>query len=419
MGVKAGDSASPADRVIVDGGHATGKTALLFSNYGGLGAPTTGDGINVVGVKNGATIEGGAFSQRGTLGAGAYQYSLHQGADGGMYLSTQNGSGGPQNYRPEMSLYSSLYVQAMDYDRSVVGSRDTRRARAYEGEHNTWGRIEGEHQRHQHGGDVTGGNTPDSSTSVAFAQVGGDIWQQTTEAAEWSGGLYGAAGLSVSDVSREKAKVGVSRDKAYSYGMYFSGTGKDGWWGDAVVQLTRHALDSRSVNGSSMNTRGWGYVASLESGRSFSVTESVTVEPQIQYLYSGLELDRGHDEQSEVKYGRGESQQVRVGVKAEHRSVVSVKRQGILTNMPLSLWVRPSVVQTYGSGKMDVAVSGMEGSEVSFRPGQKGTSVRVDVGMKGEVRENVTLGAGMSYTQTTKGAGTGGYGGQVSLKVTF
>jgi outer membrane autotransporter protein len=414
MGVEANGTAFHADRLIVDGGQTSGETALSFSNYGGLGAPTTGNGISVVEVKGGATVGGSAFSQSGTLAAGAYQYRLHQGADGGMYLTTESGSGGSQNYRPEMSLYSSLYAQAMNYDRSVMGSRDTRRTRAYEGEHNTWGRIEGEHQRHQHDG-----NTPDSSTSVAFAQVGGDIWQHTSEAAEWSGGLYGAAGLSVSDVSREKTKMGVSHDKAYSYGMYFSGTGKYGWWGDAVVQLTRHALDSRSVNGNSMNTRGWGYVASLESGRSFSVTESVTVEPQIQYLYSEVELDRGHDEQSEVKYGRGENQQVRVGVKAEHRSVVSVKRQGILTDMPLSLWVRPSVVQTYGSGKMDVAAPGVEGSEVSFRPGQEGTSVRVDVGMKGDVRENVTLGAGMSYTQTTKGAGTGGYGGQVNLKVTF
>ncbi|WP_152983957.1 hypothetical protein, partial [Stenotrophomonas panacihumi] len=53
---------SPTDQLILDGGTATGQSALEIHNSGGGGALTLGDGIRVVATLNGATTAPGAFT---------------------------------------------------------------------------------------------------------------------------------------------------------------------------------------------------------------------------------------------------------------------------------------------------------------------------------------------------------------------
>ena len=57
----AGDG-SPSDRLLIDGGTATGTTTVIARNTGGGGALTTGDGILVVDAMNGGTTAPGAFT---------------------------------------------------------------------------------------------------------------------------------------------------------------------------------------------------------------------------------------------------------------------------------------------------------------------------------------------------------------------
>jgi fibronectin-binding autotransporter adhesin len=45
----------PSDRLVINGGTATGKTSVQVANLGGLGALTVGNGIEVVSAQNGAT----------------------------------------------------------------------------------------------------------------------------------------------------------------------------------------------------------------------------------------------------------------------------------------------------------------------------------------------------------------------------
>ncbi|MCN9832135.1 autotransporter adhesin family protein, partial [Escherichia coli] len=65
-----------ADRLVIDGGRATGKTILNLVNAGNSasGMATTGKGIQVVEAINGATTEEGAFVQGNMLQAGAFNY---------------------------------------------------------------------------------------------------------------------------------------------------------------------------------------------------------------------------------------------------------------------------------------------------------------------------------------------------------
>src|SRR5262249_37356979 len=69
---------SPSDLLIMDRGNASGSTTLSFTDTGGLGAETTGNGILVVNTTNGGTTEAGAFS--GFAVAGPYQYDLFRGS---------------------------------------------------------------------------------------------------------------------------------------------------------------------------------------------------------------------------------------------------------------------------------------------------------------------------------------------------
>jgi outer membrane autotransporter protein len=88
-----------SDRLVIDGATATasGTTSVQVATLGGLGAPTTGDGIEVISARNGATTTAqttrSAFSLAGGhVDAGAYEYRLQagnaQGAGENWYLRT-------------------------------------------------------------------------------------------------------------------------------------------------------------------------------------------------------------------------------------------------------------------------------------------------------------------------------------------
>ncbi|EEU0389651.1 autotransporter adhesin Ag43, partial [Escherichia coli] len=68
------DGSNASDQLVINGGQATGKTWLAFTNVGNsnLGVATTGQGIRVVDAQNGATTEEGAFALSRPLQAGAF-----------------------------------------------------------------------------------------------------------------------------------------------------------------------------------------------------------------------------------------------------------------------------------------------------------------------------------------------------------
>jgi outer membrane autotransporter protein len=76
-----GTDGSPSDKLIVNGGTATGSSFLRITNVGGPGAETIANGILVVQATNGATTASNAFSlAEAELRAGAFDYRLFQGA---------------------------------------------------------------------------------------------------------------------------------------------------------------------------------------------------------------------------------------------------------------------------------------------------------------------------------------------------
>ncbi|EQA2629218.1 calcium-binding autotransporter Cah, partial [Escherichia coli] len=164
------DGSNASDQLVINGGQATGKTWLAFTNVGNsnLGVATSGQGIRVVDAQNGATTEEGAFALSRPLQAGAFNYTLNRDSDEDWYLRSENA------YRAEVPLYTSMLTQAMDYDRILAGSRSHQTS--VSGENNSIRlSIQGGHLGHDNNGGIARGATPESRGSYGLVRLEGDL----------------------------------------------------------------------------------------------------------------------------------------------------------------------------------------------------------------------------------------------------
>ncbi|EJZ2687910.1 autotransporter adhesin Ag43, partial [Escherichia coli] len=293
------DGSNASDQLVINGGQATGKTWLAFTNVGNsnLGVATTGQGIRVVDAQNGATTEEGAFALSRPLQAGAFNYTLNRDSDEDWYLRSENA------YRAEVPLYTSMLTQAMDYDRILAGSRSHQTG--VNGENNSVRlSIQGGHLGHDNNGGIARGATPESSGSYGFVRLEGDLLRTEVAGMSLTTGVYGAAGHSSVDVKDDDgSRAGTVRDDAGSLGGYLNLVHtSSGLWADIVAQGTRHSMKASSDN-NDFRARGWGWLGSLETGLPFSITDNLMLEPQLQYTWQGLSLDDGQDNAGYVKFG--------------------------------------------------------------------------------------------------------------------
>ena len=78
-----GTDGSPSDKLVINGGSATGNSFLRITNAGGPGAQTVANGIQVVQATNGGTTAPTAFTLAGEVRGGAFDYFLFRGGLGG------------------------------------------------------------------------------------------------------------------------------------------------------------------------------------------------------------------------------------------------------------------------------------------------------------------------------------------------
>ncbi|HAH7616921.1 TPA: autotransporter adhesin Ag43 [Escherichia coli] len=421
------DGSNASDQLVINGGQATGKTWLAFTNVGNsnLGVATTGQGIRVVDAQNGATTEEGAFALSRPLQAGAFNYTLNRDSDEDWYLRSENA------YRAEVPLYASMLTQAMDYDRILAGSRSHQTG--VNGENNSVRlSIQGGHLGHDNNGGIARGATPESSGSYGFVRLEGDLLRTEVAGMSVTAGVYGAAGHSSVDVKDDDgSRAGTVRDDAGSLGGYLNLTHtSSGLWADIVAQGTRHSMKASSDN-NDFRARGWGWLGSLETGLPFSITDNLMLEPQLQYTWQGLSLDDGQDNAGYVKFGHGSAQHVRAGFRlgshndmtfgegTSSRDTLRDSTKHGVSELPVNWWVQPSVIRTFSSrGDMNMGTAAA-GSNMTFSPSQNGTSLDLQAGLEARVRENITLGVQAGYAHSVSGSSAEGYNGQATLNVTF
>ncbi|CAB3774604.1 autotransporter outer membrane beta-barrel domain-containing protein [Paraburkholderia humisilvae] len=346
--VLAGDSAA-SDKLVVNGGRATGATTLKVRNVGGQGALVASNGIEVVAATNGATTDAGAFSLAGgTVKAGAYEYYL---AKGGVtpgtsenfylrntVLADPNGGGttaapgtpalpvtdsAPVTlFRPEVALYAELPSVARQLGMMQIDSFHLRQGeQSLLGETGplpaAWGRVWGGHSTLSQDGDVV----PRFSGSMTGTQIGQDLYASTTPSGHRNHyGLLLGFGRATGDVrgyavgvpDTEVGHLGVS---AYSVGGYWTHIGPGGWYSDAVVLGSALEIDSSSRDGISSTTHGKAVTGSVEGGVPFAVGRSLTLEPQAQFIWQHQTIRDLNDGISNVTFSNGNTMVGRLGVR--------------------------------------------------------------------------------------------------------
>ncbi|TDX19127.1 fibronectin-binding autotransporter adhesin [Buttiauxella sp. BIGb0552] len=285
-----------ADRLVINGGTASGST-LLDIDVSQLGEPTTGDGILVVDAVNGATTTAqttkDAFNIGGDiLTAGAWEYQLFagnaQGAGEDWFLRA--------GYRPDVPGFDTLAAIIRQADLTVLGTLHQRvgdeqpyKAEVPEDQEGRfWARyiVKSVDQKHD---DPT---QSQSSTNYNGMQMGLDLWQND----KWRAGLYTTFMDTDSSIS---GITGMSGGDAYnstfsSYlGGYGTWTDTNGLYVDNVLQYGYHSVDLKNMyDRETYNPDGNSFTASVEVGKPWQLGDSNwLIEPQAQLIYQYSDFD--------------------------------------------------------------------------------------------------------------------------------
>ncbi|MCS2163624.1 autotransporter-associated beta strand repeat-containing protein [Scandinavium sp. H11S7] len=285
-----------ADKLVINGGTATGTTRLDI-DVSQLGEPTTGDGIMVVEAKNGATTTAQTTKDAFNIGgdkliAGAWQYQLYAG----------NASGAGEDwflragYSPVVPGFDTLPSIVRQADLFVLGTLHQR-----VGDEQPWRADVPEDQEgrfwaryltktvDQHLDDATSSK---SHSQYDGMQIGFDLWQND----KWRSGIYTTFMDLDSSVS---GNTGMGGGSAYnstfsSYvGGYATWTDTNGFYVDNVLQYGYHSVDLKSEGSSdTYHPNGNTVTASVEVGKPWQLGDSNwAFEPQAQLVWQWSNFD--------------------------------------------------------------------------------------------------------------------------------
>ncbi|QRF60815.1 autotransporter-associated beta strand repeat-containing protein [Variovorax paradoxus] len=308
------DNPGIADRLVLDGAtaSASGKTTVQVTNLGGLGARTSGAGIELISAKNGATTTAQTSKDAfvlsgGRVDAGAYEYRLYAGDAGGegenWYLRTEAEPGASlPTYRAEASLFAALPNQLRQSnlgmlaslsqrigDDDVRGSGGASTTSVDGGNRRAWGRLISTDMDIRQGGTVS----PHAEGRVSGLQAGTDLWAN----ANWRAGIYvgqleGDTRVSGFSSGLLNGAAGRNDLRSQYLGLYGTFTSDDGFYADTVLQAGRHRYTVQPQLSAGVTGKGNSFLASIEVGKAFALgTGGWSVEPQLQLIHQRLRLD--------------------------------------------------------------------------------------------------------------------------------
>jgi len=374
MNVALGDDASASDRMIVNG-DSTGSSFIKINNSGGTGAQTVADGIKIIEVSGQSagrfTLVGESIHDgQPEIWAGVHAYKLYQNGladttDGDWYLRSRLGETPvdpvnpvdpvdpvePMLYQPSVPVYeaypqlllamnglptlrqragnrvwsgSGNRVVAQGADIAGTGFADAEISGTAVAGNGVWGRIEGAHSR----------QLPDIATSLSGydtsiyrVQAGIDGLVAERESGYLLMGLTAhyirGTADSWSDYDDDRGG-GELRSDGYGAGGNFTFYGDSGFYLDGQGQVTWYDSDLRFAGGAETlvdGQHGTGYALSMEAGQQIALSDSMSVTPQAQLLWSRVRFDDFTGARDiGVSLERGESLQGRLGFALDHQS---------------------------------------------------------------------------------------------------
>jgi len=444
-----GGANSLSDMLVVDSTTtASGRTTgVIVSNVGGQGELTQGNGIAVVELlnKSEAASDANAFQLARRVVAGPYEYRLQQGAEDGSgkdtwYLRSDavppDGPPGPDpdpspvpNYRPEVSLYGAVPALALVYGRTMVdtlhervGEERLNRAEPLPKEDEStlapsmgWGRVI--YRSGKQDGDRKNalGNTPEYNYDLTAFQVGTDLYRKVRpDGSHEQAGLSLSAGTIDAGVSHyTRRAAGEDTVRAYGVGAYWTHFGPSGWYLDGVLQVNRFDIEAKPNDLAKLKTRGWGYTASLENGYPFEVDKDWYIEPQLQAIYSYVDLDSSDDVGAKIRFKDVDSLIGRAGVRiAKDWDTEGVDKSARRTNG----WIRPSIWHEFkGQPKTEFS---SESGYIPFESDIQGTWGEVNVGVDYQANRRTTFTASAGYRQGFDGD-SHGYDAMLGFTINF
>lgn len=387
LGTAPGAGGLASGRLVLDGAgaSATGTTLVGIANAGGLGAPTTGDGIEVITATGGASTTAqtsrDAFRLAdGVVGGGAYQYRLYaadaSGAGENWYLRSEG-------YRAEVPLYAVVPEQFRALDIAMLGNRQQRigasRATTDSAgfEREGWGRVFSVDRDIAQQGTVN----PTSSGRLTGFQAGTDLWADTN----WRAGLY--LGQLDGDMDVGGQASGAANYAAGRNGLRSQYLGAYATWQreglslDAVLQLGHHRYTATPAQGASSAGKGDSQTASVEVGQGFALSPRWQLEPTVQLAYQRLSLDDTGLSGATVQQDTDGSWIVRAGVRVT----------GLFDAGPGALRPYASVNLHKRSNSTDITrfVGGAGGTDIVSRTG--GNSTELSAGATWRLSPRVSL----------------------------
>ncbi len=326
IGTALGDSSSLTDRLVLDGAgaSASGTTTVQVTNLGGLGALTTGDGIEVISALNGATSTAqttrDAFRLDGDhVDAGAYEYRLFaadaSGAGESWFLRSSARAAGTA-YRAEVPLFAALPEQLRLGNTVMLGNWHQRigDGTGRGAERQTWARLISAARTVSQRGDAD----PRSQGRLNGLQAGVDLWAQSN----WRTGLYvgqlhgdmNVRGFASGIADREVGRNGLRSDYLGAYATYL---GADGSYVDTVLQAGRHRYGVSPLTASAAHGKGDSLLASVEVGRGYPLAAGWVLEPQLQLMHQRVDLDRVAISGADVQQNNRGSWAMRAGLRVK------------------------------------------------------------------------------------------------------
>lgn len=384
------NAVGPTDRLVLDGptAVASGSTTVQITNLGGLGGQTTGNGIEVIAARNGATTTAqttkNAFALGGTghVDAGAFEYRLHaadaSGAGESWYLRSDVAPPPPPPppappappappssspapavvpvltppppapapapvtaFRAEVPMLAALPAQMRQTDLAMIGSMHSRfgdddaSAQALASLTPVGGALATERRAWARAvySDVdirqTGTVNPSTQGHVSGIQAGTDLY--VSPLGDWRGGLYvgtldGGADLSGSASGTWRA-VGSTDLRGRYLGAYATYGNATGFYVDTVLQYGSQTYTIRPDGGSAASGKGHSLTASVEVGQAFALgSAGWTIEPQAQLSYRKGSIDDLTLSGASVQQDNSGSWTAGVGVRVKGDFATSVGR---------------------------------------------------------------------------------------------
>jgi type V secretory pathway adhesin AidA len=357
-----GDDTSPSDKLVIDGGTATGASRLFIRNTTGPGALTTGNGIEVVRAMNGATTAPSAFSLGNAVLAGPYEYLLFRGgvtpgAENSWFLRNESGpipptppvppdpdpspepapDPGPSPtppaptppepphpyYRMEAPLYSKITLLARQANLYLLGTFHERRGDQYllKDEGQVWGRLIGAGVQEHFKAPLT----PSFNGSMAGAQLGADttiLGSQSDRLGGFISYAYVNGRVRGTILDDDDQLGGTLPEDVISLAGTYTHIDPEGWYAEGVLMgswFNAYPLSERNIG---THTTGTGISVSAEGGYPVTLNQDWTLEPMLQLIFNSMSFASSTDPFTTLDYHPASIWYGRLGSRLEYNTSI-------------------------------------------------------------------------------------------------